>query len=182
MLMIIVGSAACVRADLAALRRLLGKRPWPTGLPPVIAINRQISDFAGDIVAGVTLHPENAPDFRAGRQQQAPWKLWTGREGDDRPGVDRTINRHFAWHGTSAAFAVQVGLEHLGATKLVLVGCPIDATPHYDGPHTLDDRGRLNWYREGWTKMPPHIRARVRSMSGWSADYLGAPDKEWLRA
>lgn len=178
MLMMIAGSAECFRADLAALRRQLrGLR-----MPPVIAVNRQISDFDREIVAGVTLHPEKAPEFRKGRAQEKPWQLWTGREGDDQPGVDRTIDRHFAWHGTSALFGVQVALEHLRATKVVLVGCPIDGTAHYHGPETINDGGRLDWYREGWAKVPPHVRSRVRSMSGWSADFLGKPDRDWLRS
>lgn len=174
---LIVGSAACVRKDLSAARR------WNL---PIIALNTQIRDLELPIAHGCTLHPEQAKPWHDGRdalaaQQGVPWTLWSGPEGDGMAWMDRCIDRNFAWHGTSALFAVDVALRMLRADRVVLAGCPIDKTAHYDGPHTLDDRDRLGWYREGWAKAFPTIRHKVRSLSGFTRELLTAPTSEWLR-
>lgn len=180
---LIVGSAKCVKADLAALRRIVPN----FASVPVIAINTRIADYDAPIAHGCTMHPENAQPWHDARdahprQDGAPWLLWSGREGDGMAWIDRPVDRNFAWHGTSALFAVDVALRLLKADRVILAGCPIDDSPHYNGRHTLNDNGcrGVGFYREGWAKALPTIRHKVRSASGFTQALLGAPTADWL--
>ncbi len=71
---------------------------------------------------------------------------------------------------------VTVGLA-LGCDRMVLCGVPLDpAEAHYDDDKRWADAGN---YRRGWVTHKDEMSS-VRSMSGWTSQLLGAPDREWL--
>ena len=85
------------------------------------------------------------------------------------------------WQGTSGLYAVQIALEELGAEGVILAGVPIDAGHGARSPHSLmGEPARVERYRAEWIKALPAIKHRVRSMSGWTRDLLGAPSPDWL--
>ena len=55
----------------------------------------------------------------------------------------------------------------LGYEKIIITGCP------------LMDQKYIQ-FQEGWRKRFIIIKDKVRSMSGWTRDLLGAPTEEWL--
>lgn len=80
--------------------------------------------------------------------------------------------------GSSGLFALKYALEDLGCDRAVLCGVPMIAT----GAHFFDltPWGGAVAHRRGWSQALTVIGDRARSMSGWSADLLGVPTKEWL--
>lgn len=85
------------------------------------------------------------------------------------------------WQGTSGLYAVQIALEELGFDGVILAGVPIDAAGGANDPESLmADAERVARYRPEWLKALPEIGVRVRSLSGWTRELLGAPTSEWL--
>jgi len=83
-------------------------------------------------------------------------------------------------NGSSGLFAVLVALAR-GYTRIVLCGIPIDGTQrHNSDGDVVEGETEYKHYRTGWYRNKDVLRAHVRSMSGWTAEYLGAPDDEWL--
>lgn len=85
----------------------------------------------------------------------------------------------FPWSGgggTSALFAVRVAL-HLGYERVVLVGVPLDASGHvFDPPEkTMGHDFNNDSARAAWDD--PQIKDRVRSYSGWTRAFFGAPER-----
>lgn len=80
--------------------------------------------------------------------------------------------------GSSGLFALKYALEDMGASRAVLCGVPIlDSGAHFFDPNPW---GAAASHRRGWVQARPVIGDRARSMSGWTADTLGRPTKEWL--
>ncbi len=80
--------------------------------------------------------------------------------------------------GCSGFLGLAVALEH--CDKAVLVGMPMDVTPHWDCSQPW--QAALQ-YRPQWERGPVkrRIKDRARSMSGWTRELLGAPTEEWLQ-
>ena len=151
---LICGSAACVCQDIAAA----------PAYGQVIALNDMIGELTWTPDLGVVGHWDLAPRFvRAG----VPIVSWSAG-----PAVDTVIPVPEGWHGTSALYAVAVAME-LGASSVILAGCPIDGGPRFDGLCSLV--GDLEFYRSCWHHAFPTIHGRVFSLSGWTRDLLGAP-------
>jgi hypothetical protein len=88
--------------------------------------------------------------------------------------------------GSSGLFTALIALE-LGYDRLVLAGIPIEGKRRLNyadgGPEIIEpepsDAG-FAIYRNGWLTNLDVIRGKVRSMSGWTQELLGAPTAEWL--
>lgn len=100
------------------------------------------------------------------------------RKKDDTFEPDRRVS--YRWPGmkssaSSGIFAAKVALED--CEKVILAGVPMTPTKHFS-------RGRvwveLNAFNAGLQGAIPHMKGRVRSMSGKTKELLGAPDAEWL--
>ena len=66
----------------------------------------------------------------------------------------------------------------LGVERIVLAGVPLRKLEgHYDDPAPWWE-ARQYW--PVWEQRRPQLQARVRSLSGWTADLLGLPTREWL--
>lgn len=75
--------------------------------------------------------------------------------------------------GSSAMLGCLAGLQ-LGYDKIVLCGCPLNGN---NGKGFNYETFRQGFEYEGNRKQ---IMGKVKSMSGWTAEYLGSPTEEWL--
>ena len=75
--------------------------------------------------------------------------------------------------GSSSMLGCLAGLRE-GYNKIVMCGCPLDGT------NTKGDR--YESFRAGWQwpKNSKQVMGNVKSMSGWTAEFLGSPTEEWL--
>lgn len=82
----------------------------------------------------------------------------------------------YAWRDTvgldSGLYGVRIALL-LGYDQIVLAGIPNDATGHfYEDPRTARS---MVTSAAVWKRFAPEMAGRVTSLSGWTADLLGAP-------
>jgi len=74
--------------------------------------------------------------------------------------------------GSSGLFGVKVALADFGFDQAVLCGIPMDTRPHFtDG----DQWHQALRFRPRWQALSPALRDRIRSMSGWTREWFGAP-------
>lgn len=142
----------------------------------IIATNDAGVHCPRNIDAWATLHPEKFHDWQKTRCEY-------GRNTDYKSfSIDLTHPWEKVkdkWAGSSGLFAAQIALEHLGATGVILCGCPMTET----GRHFFDKNNAWSdaeVYRKGFQAALPVIREKVRSMSGWTQELLGAPSTHWL--
>lgn len=135
----------------------------------------------------VTLHPEYMAEYKRLRRERglpdcyevvAPLIDEIGRH-HEHP-VDRRHSYRFEGmtsSGASGLFAVKVALDD-GADRVVCAGIPMLK----DSGHFF--RGKpweqVDSFRLGWERSLPHIKDKVRSLSGWTKELLGMPTPEWL--
>lgn len=74
---------------------------------------------------------------------------------------------------TSGFFAVKVALVDLGFDQAVLCGIPMTNGPHFFDPEPWMTARR---YAKRLPNIPAEYRARIRSMSGETRKFFGAPD------
>lgn len=164
---LVIGGAACVWTDLEA---------YTGPVDGVVACNDVGVDYKGELAAWVSLHPEkfgrwveqrgNRPVLVSFRQPTPPGRF---------PAMDIVTPNTFPGQercGSSGQFAAKVALCDLGFDRVVLAGVPMTATPHYNREKPW--RNAADFAR-CWHDIPTHYRARMRSMSGWSREFLGAP-------
>jgi hypothetical protein len=77
--------------------------------------------------------------------------------------------------GSSAMLGALAGLQ-LGYSRITLCGCPLN------GSNTKGDN--YETFRQGfeYAGNKKQIMGKVKSLSGWTADFLGTPTEEWLDA
>ncbi|MGN6538953.1 MAG: hypothetical protein ACTHKQ_24900 [Mesorhizobium sp.] len=59
----------------------------------------------------------------------------------------------------------------------MLAGIPLVRSPHFFDAVQWEAAGG---YRTVWEGLRPEYRARIRSISGWTAHFFGLPTTEWL--
>lgn len=168
---LILGSAACQAADVAAALQLFAP-------DLVVAVNQAACDWPGELEAWASYHCELFPKWVAEREaagRPAAKALYTGERRFAVPGLK--IKRVPNWGGSSGLLACVVAID-LGVEKGVLCGIPMDAHQgHYYSPgKRWSDGGN---YRRGWMTKLDQL-GRFRSMSGLTREWLGAPTKGWL--
>lgn len=169
----VLGSANTLSGDLAAAYSMI---PVPD---TVIAVNSAGMDYEGVLPHFCTLHTEKIVgwlDARRNRGLPDPENFWTSNIKQLPPSI--AFRRVPSWDGSSGLLAVTVAL-YMGYEKVVLCGIPLDKqAAHYNINEPWMDAPR---YRHAWTKNMPCMRDRVKSMSGWTRNLLGAPTLEWLQ-
>lgn len=148
----------------------------------VIGVNLMIERWAGKLDYSVTLHPEALEAWQVTRRRRGfpEATVSIAHVMQSGPRIDRVVD--YRWPGMNASgssglFAAKVALED-GFDRIILAGVPISADGGhftYDGPWI-----HVESYRGAWKEALPHLAGRVRSMSGWTAEILGKPTKEWL--
>lgn len=141
-----------------------------------IACNHAIRDASFYIDHACSMHPDLMPKWIEARRAAGfpgPGQLWHPRH--RKPVLEsRAIE---SWGGSSGMLCVVVALE-LGCDRIILAGVPMDKMAgHYDNPKPWMEARQ---YHSAWERALPRFAGRVRSMSGWTRQLLGAPDREWL--
>lgn len=164
---VILGSAGCLWDDLEKI---------PDGwADTVLAVNMAGATYAGVLHHWCSLHPEKLVGWEATRRalgHPGGYTRWAGRRapGCDHGPVDHVIDH---WGGTSAGLACKVALRELGATSVVLAGCPQTNTPHF---HEFRPWAHFDACWNEWLRLKGDgMLDDVRSLSGRTRDLLGAP-------
>ncbi len=157
----------------------------------VVAVNDVGTTWDGPLDLWVTLHPVKMAGWVAERKANGlpggfatvtfPVDEHPSGTHADRDGFD--LVEPYLWpdqghSGSSGLYAVKVALTRVD--KAVLAGIPIDKGVGHIG-------GAVSWpsadaYKRGWNEALQHIRERVRSMSGWTAELLGEPTRDWVES
>jgi len=174
---LVLGSAACLPDDLAA---------YDGPCDGVVACNAAGTAWPGRLDAWVTGHPDHMLSkgwLRTRRERGYPdAPLWTHdhphlrriKRAPDLTGFHLTKCYFPGQHasGSSGLFAAKVTLLDLGFDDVVLCGVPMMPEPHIDDRAPWPDAVR---FRRPWEALSGDIKARMRSMSGWTRELLGGP-------
>jgi hypothetical protein len=171
----VLGGARCVWTDIEAAASLVQQ-------PDTVVVVNDIGIVYPRADAWATYHPELMAHWRAQRaanQLEPATSYWTTSEYPACAAYPEFKVLPVAG-GSSGLLGACVAIA-LGARHVILCGVPID----HGMAHWHDrDKGQA-WaegssYREGWVDRKAALTGRVRSMSGFTRELLGAPDKAWL--
>jgi len=74
--------------------------------------------------------------------------------------------------GSSAMLGTLFSMR-IGYKKIILCGCPLEGN---------NDKGfSYKPFRKGWETRKEKVINKVKSMSGWTAEFLGKPEEDWLK-
>jgi hypothetical protein len=147
----------------------------------LIATNNAGRDHQGPLDHWCSMHPDKLGNWvkerrKAGRPDAGT--LWRPRHRPTPQGLD--MQAVPSWGGSSGLLAVTVALLALECDKVVLVGVPLERErAHYDDKRVWVEADR---YRSAWQRYLHAMSNKVKSMSGWTRQLLGAPDVEWFNA
>lgn len=169
----VLGGAACVWQDLKRLRAMRYEPDIYTLINDLGVI------WPHRIDIWVSHHAEKLTDWVAERRKGAlppAMQLWTGPVKHRR--ALPNIQQHQQRGGSSGLLATVITMEQVD--RLVLVGIPMTETPHWHNHHHKRPWGECNHYRQAWPHIKEKYGTQIRSMSGWTAEMFGVPDKEFL--
>lgn len=182
---LVVGSAACVWDDVNDARALCK-------FDAICCVKRAGIEWPETFDVWAGLHPEHMKDYEARRRAKGlpggyeivcPPDAELGDPGKGIKGIHRRVG--YRWPGMNASagsgiYGAKVMTD--AGYRAVLAGIPMN-----DDPHFLNHEkwGRGPWgavtsFLEGLRFAVPHMRGRVKSMSGLTKEILGAPTPEWL--
>jgi hypothetical protein len=170
-LALVLGGASSVWEDYAEARDVCDGREFDI----VSACNDIGTKWQGRLDFWVSLHPDKLADWEKARRAAGwpdGWRTVAHRQGKRK--VD-LITRD--WGGSSGLFAALAAREHGGATHAIMCGVPMTSTPHF---FSTRDWRYATHHQRGWKNHIRDIRSFCRSMSGWSREQIGAPDRAWL--
>ena len=177
---LVVGCAACVWEDVAQAESL-------AKYDAIYCVKLAGVYWPDKFDVWVTLHPEFMDAYEAKRRAkrypggyEIVGPLDTEHAVEHR-GKGRIARRtSFRWPGmnssaSSGIFAVKVAVED--GHNVVLAGVPMDKSEHFS-------RGKkwkqVDQFQSGLIAAVPHMRGKVKSVSGQTRDLLGAPTAEWI--
>jgi len=80
------------------------------------------------------------------------------------------------YSGSSSLLGCQAAIG-LGYNKVIMCGCPMTGQNPNKKSHYYDV------FQQGWIKFAPSMFGnKVKSMSGWTKEFLGCPTEEWLQS
>jgi hypothetical protein len=144
--------------------------------PVIVAVN-DVGMYLPTVDHWVSLHADAFPAWRNVRDmQERPPEHPVLHSGTPRGFLDVWWVRLTPQFPLSGYFAMQL-CWLMGADRIVLCGCPGDASPLWYGPRT---RGAFDYGREDIQAMVvremdrrPDFKAAVSSLSGWTQEYFG---------
>ena len=162
---IALGGAECVWRDYKKARTLCPHTD-------VGAVNEAGINYEGRLTLWATLHPEKAAKWHKAREQ-------AGRNSDflavsHKRVAGARVDEIYpeTSKGSSGLYLCEIAIA-LGYQRIIVCGMPMDDRPHFfDEKRWMDFRA----YRKGWLQ----ASSKIRSMSGWTREVLGAPDNAWL--
>lgn len=164
----VVGSAPCYMQD-------LGELLWQRPDCEIAVINRMISvpfkynyhiSMHGDMFRDAITEEKKKRDFVTISNTNYGWI-------DECCGAQKEAS-----YGGSVAYAISIfGNRNY---RVVLCGCPFDATGHHDDANgNYHDKELWDWFMRGHPYRAA-VNDNVRSMSGKTRELFGYPTKEWL--
>jgi hypothetical protein len=139
----------------------------------IAACNEAGRDYPGRLSLWCSLHPEKLGEWQR-RRKGPPPELVISHQRKPQTRIDTLVKER--WPGSSGLYTVQNALS-MGYCAIICAGMPYSVSQHY---HKQEPWQHANGYHRGWKRALPHIRDKVKSMSGWTAELLGKPDAQWL--
>lgn len=138
----------------------------------VCAVNDMISLWPGRLDYAASLHVEKLAAWIKKRKGNKNFRVYSNSAKTGLVHRDRKDGG-----GSSSLFAVFAMLDE-GFDKIVVAGAPMIPT----AGHIVRKQAwaSAHGYRKGWINHHAIIAGKVRSMSGWTMERLGAPTAEWL--
>lgn len=160
----IIGSHPAALADIESM---------PNGAPwDYMAIGLDAADkYLGEIRYIATYHPVEIDMIRERRRAAGGNLDYRAIAHESKPGIDIVITDWWTPSGSSALLGTQAALR-LGYRRIVLCGCPLTGVSLKGSKYET--------FQRGWTARKKEVAPYVRSMSGWTAAFLGKPTVEWL--
>ncbi len=170
---LVLGSAHCLWNDLDAARGMI---PEPDR---IVIVNKVGLIWPHKVDAWVTYHPDLLRTWvkqRARNNLPAAQSLWsTSTRPDARQYGVQTLSIAGGSSGMLGAFVALTMAE-----RVVLCGVPIDPTmPHFAFTNGKPWEDAYKFQRH-WIDNRIDLQDRVKSMSGFTRELLGAPTREWL--
>lgn len=172
-ILVVTGSAPCVLEDCEALRAMIpGKRCEK--LMDWMAIGLDAVDkYPWPIRFMATYHPDDLEPARRRREKMGGNTDYIEIQYDRKYTHTATVEvggERYSWDhesptGSSALMGAIMGLK-MGYGRIVLCGIPLS--------------GAYERFQRGWRHQEKLLRDRVKSMSGWTREFLGEPTHEWL--
>lgn len=170
---IVAGGARGVFEEVAAAEEKLGPES-------VVFAANDVGMYLPRLDHWISLHTKHLAAWKAVRWLHPVGHETTRYHGiEPYPFTDYTWERLTPLFALSGSFAMQIAWI-MGASPIVLCGCPGDSTPRffertahfpYGGPHARDDGVREQLVSE--MRRVPAFKAAVRSMSGWTGEFFG---------
>jgi hypothetical protein len=160
---VLIGRADYWKEDLKELQKLINDFD-------VMAVGLDCL-YSGVIKYFVTYHPTDIVEYlkrRSFAETNTNFRI-IGHKSN--PGVD-IIELHREPSGSSALLGSFAAIK-LGYNKIILCGCPME------GRHPNNFQS-YNHFQKGWIAYKSEVEGKVKSMSGWTKEFLGAPTEEWL--
>lgn len=170
---LVLGGADCLWSDIESALDL-GE------FDGVVACNDAGAEWRGRLDAWVTLHPNKMQGWRDKRRANGLCPAGNHIAHRQDAGIDEV--REYRWQGSrrsgsSGLFATKIALES-GFDRAVLCGIPMDSQAHFFDKRLWTSNST---FTTAWREVLPHIKGRVRSMSGETAKWLGVPTEDWLK-
>jgi hypothetical protein len=161
----------------------------------IIALKRAARDYDGPVHEWPGFHPELLGGWieeRARNNRPPAERLWSARpaqlKNPDSFGLP--INWLISVGGSSGLLGIQVALaighppynHEPPIDKTILCGMPMTKSTRYDDKKQWSE---AEFYRDHWIvffRDRPQDKNKFRSWSGWTAEFFGTPDEEWLRS
>jgi hypothetical protein len=151
-------------------------------LADYMAVNDIGAYWQGTLRHWLTLHPEYMPGWKTFRANHNFGLGWGVEIHGNKfaPAIDHVWSIANSG-GSGGLYACLVGLA-LGYNRVVLVGMPIDDSRHFfDAPWYSGVPLGGSTQGDVWMQAKDRqFKGRVRSMSGRTRLWLGAPTKEWM--
>lgn len=113
-----------------------------------------------------TYHPEDIP-----KNLDKTYQVICHKHHQGLVDIVKPIDLQKEASGSSALLGALVGIE-LGYKKIVLCGCPLEGKNPKGHPYEV--------FQKGWKEKENVVNEKVRSMSGWTKQFLGKPTIDWL--
>lgn len=171
---LVLGAAACLWEDIEAALKI-GE------YDAVIAAKLAGVAWPGELWGWYSLHSEWVGDFRQRRQARGYPPAREVVSNTKAPGVDRVVDPKWPGQvrsGASGMFAARGAILD-GFDRIVLAGVPmLQQVGRIDGREAWPSAGT---YQGPVLQAKHHMAAKVRSVSGWTAEVFGRPEPGWLQ-